>query len=102
MKNHGFVVRSGLIGASVHIDVNTSHGPNIGQTLIHLAGYGDVIGCTLRGDVRSWLPVVYETSGAEVELRPASTRHDAIRDVIAHLADAGDERLDLQWREVVW
>lgn len=100
MKNYGFYVRSGPSGATVHVDINTSHGPNIGQTLIHLSGYGDVIGHTLSRGARTWLPVVYGGDGVEVELRPASTRYDAMRDVIAHLADAGDERLDLPWREV--
>lgn len=104
MKNHGFVVHSGLSGKGVHVGINTSHGETEGQTLIHLAGYGDVIGYTqaliLKAAIRRWRPVAYTPDGKEWVLPDARTRNDAIRDVIAHLADAGDERLDLHWREV--
>lgn len=102
MKNHGYVVRSGLSGRSVHVDVNTTQGPEAGQTLIHLCGYGDVIGYTINRTVgypKAWEPVAYNPDGTEVSLPPARSRNDAIRDVIAHLADAGDDRLDLHWRE---
>lgn len=104
MKNHGFVVRSGLTGKSVHVDINASYGEREGQTLIYLAGYGDVIGytqsLTLSSAIKRWQPVAYAPDGTEVELPAARSRADAIRDVISYLADTKDERLDLQWREV--
>lgn len=101
MKAHGLMVRSGLSGKTVCVDVNTSWGDLPRQTLIHLTGYGDLIGHTIGIGERAYLPVAYELDNGikEVELPVARTRMDAMWEIAQHLSDLQDVRLDLAWRE---
>ena len=102
MKVYGLMIRSGLSGVTVCVDANATHGDLPGQTLIHLAGYGDTIGHTLHRGERKYLPVAYELVDGEikeVELPITISRMDAMRDVAQHLSDLNDNRLDLAWRE---
>lgn len=98
MKAHGIMVRSGLSGKTVHVEVEAVTGEIDGHTTVQLSGYGDVLGHTQYDTWRRWTPVVY-VGASEVLLPPAHTRFDAMRDIVAYLADIVDDRLDLAWRE---
>jgi len=103
MKAFGLVVRSGLSGNNVCVDVNATRGQLPGQTLIHLAGWGDTIGYSLNVGGRRYLPVAYEQTAEgvkEVQLELTISRLDAMRDVAQYLADLADGRLDLEWLEL--
>lgn len=101
MKAYGFMVRSGLSGRTVHVEVHCTKGAQVGQYLVHLSQYGDTVGHTLRTGPREWTPTAYLDDGTQIELTPANSRTDAMRDIVEFLSDGRDHVLDLEWREMV-
>lgn len=102
MKVHLLMVRSGLTGSNVCVGANGLRGQRPGQTMIHVAEWGDVIGYTLNVGDHRYLPVAYEQTlegMKEVHLPITISRLDAMRDVAQHLSDLRDDRLDLEWLE---
>lgn len=74
--------------------------PGVGpsQALVFLPEDDDPLGAITRTGMRTWAAV---TLPEQVRLEDAFSRLDAARDIVQYLADHKDDRLELDWREVV-
>lgn len=97
MKSYGFMILSGLSGDTIHVSAYLTKG-DPQEYFVHLSVYGETIGYTSRTGPREWTPVVF-IGPDEVSLTAAHTRMDAIRDMVQHLSDICDPRMDLEWRQ---
>lgn len=88
-----------MISSGISVPAIVKNTDTLGRKAIMVRGGDDILGYTTQVAKNVYTPTVC-LNGTQIELPSTHRRLEAIGDIIRHLADIKDSRLDLPWWEM--